>query len=534
MTPEMQDSELRGYLTVLWRRKLLIVLLIGVTVAGAFFYTQEQTPLYRSSAQVLVFPVSLPLQGQTSFPSVNISSEQLIATSPGVVGLAMRELANDGIRPGTVSVEGSVDEQTLLFLAEASRPVSAQATAQAHADAYLEYRRDRLQQDLEIGRDAIDQVIDDLNQQIAEAEVDLAEARAAGEGPPGDVLELRISALSTQVSTQQAALNELLLAGSVPVGQVVTPAGLPRDPSSPDLQRNLLLGLLLGQALGVGFAFLIERLDERVRRREDVEESTGAPLLARVPSTAMPARGAVIVEDPMSDASEAYRSLRTHVLYSSSQLGARVIIVTSSQDGEGKTTTAVNLAAALAHSGKLTVLVSADLRRPGLSELFGDEGLPGLTDVLVGEADLIAALVPTDVGNLSVLPVGQPVDNPAELLGSEAMRTVVTQLASHAEFVIVDAPPVVGAADTPTMAAFIRWVLFVADARRSRRSGMAEAIIELRSVGASVLGVVLTRVSRRDHASYPSYSYRQKPQANGPGPSRRAGSSPLARRSRRL
>ena len=520
MTPETQTSELREYLMVLWRRKLLILVMIGVTLGGAYFYTQRQTPQYSSVAQVLVYPVSLALQGQTSNPSVNMASEQLIATSPAVANLALQRLADADVRPGAVSVEGSLDDQTLLFSARSPQPTSARLTAQAYADAYLEYRRDQLQGDLELGRDAINGVIDDLNQQIADAEDELTEARASGDGPSADVLQLRISALSSQVSTQQAALNQLLLAGSAPVGQMLVPASLPTAPSSPDLRRNLLLALLLGQALGVGFAFLVERLDERVRRREDVEEATGAPLLARIPSTRMPKRGAVIVDDPTGGAAEAYRSLRTHFLYASSQLGAGVTMVTSSQDGEGKTTTAVNLAAALAHTGKVTVLVSADLRRPGLSELFGDEDAPGLTDVLLGRKDLIGALVPTEVDNLSVLPVGQPVANPSELLGSEAMRDAMAQLSAHAEFVIVDAPPVQGASDALSMAPFIRWILFVVDVRRSRRSRLAEAVIELRSVGASVFGVVLTHVPPRD-VSYASYSYRQPEHGNGPAPSKR-------------
>jgi capsular exopolysaccharide synthesis family protein len=158
---------------------------------------------------------------------------------------------------------------------------------------------------------------------------------------------------------------------------------------------------------------------------------------------------------------------------------------------------------ALAQAGKLTVLVSADLRRPSLVEFFGGDRA-GLTDVLSNEVDLMAALVPTEVENLSVLGPGEHVANPSELLGSEAMLDVMTRLAAHADFVVVDAPPITGASDALSMASHLRDVLLVADARFAKRGTIKEAVLELRSVGAEVLGVVLTHVSPRD---YPSYSY---------------------------
>jgi Mrp family chromosome partitioning ATPase len=132
----------------------------------------------------------------------------------------------------------------------------------------------------------------------------------------------------------------------------------------------------------------------------------------------------------------------------------------------------------------------------------------------------MAALGPTAVENLSVLGPGKPVDNPSELLGSEAMLEVMTRLADHADFVIVDAPPVTGASDALSMASHLRHVLLIADARYAKRESIKEAVLELRSVGAEVLGVVLTRVSRRDHPAYSYSSYSEGPpkQENGKKP----------------
>ena len=534
-TSETGPSELREYLSVLWRRRYLIALTILVTLGAAIFYTQRQTPLYGSTAQVLVTPISLPLQGQQSYASVNMSSEQLVAASPEVAQLARQQLAADGIAPGDLSVESSLDDLTLTFSATSNQPLAARSTAEAYAEAYLDHRSLQLQQDLQDGEDSINAVITDINEQIQDAEAELAKAQAAGDDPRATVLQLRITSLSDQLTTQQTSLNQILLASSAPVGHVIAPAYLPTTPSSPDVQRNRLLGILLGISLGVGLAFLVERLDEGVRLREDVEASTGAPLIARIPAARMPEAGPLILDEPDAEASEAYRLLRARILYSTSQIGSGTIMVTSFQGGEGKTTTAANLAAALAQSGKLTVLVAADLRRPSLREFFGGDR-PGLTDVLSNEVDVISALAPTEVENLSVLGPGKHVDNPSELLGSEAMLEVMTRLADHADFVLVDAPPITGASDSLSMASHLHHVLLVADARHAKRGTIREAVLELRSVGAEVLGVVLTHVSIRDRPSYSYASYSEAPMEHENGkkpPGRQTGSLPgrLDRRS---
>jgi polysaccharide biosynthesis transport protein len=523
MALETGPSELRAYLAVLWRRKFIIAVTLLTTLGATLLYTRQQTPLYTSSASVLVAPVSLPLQGQPTYTTINMASEQLIAASPQVAVLANKMIQERNLVPGSVSVEGSLEDQTLVFTAQSASPASAQHTAQSYARAYLEHRRTQLQQDLQAGEDGIRAVIDELGLQVVVAEEALAKALASGDTARETVLRLKISSLSDQISAQQASLSQVLLTASSPVGQVVVPAYLPVSPSSPDVQRNILLGLLLGLSLGVGFAFLAERLDERLRLRADVEETTGSPLIARIPTATMAAHHLLILDDPEGDASEAYRALRARVLYGATQLGTRVIMLTSVRPGEGKTTTAMNLAAALAQAGKRTVLVAADLRRPTVNEFFGVEERRGLTDALLRKFDPVSALMETRVEGLSVLPSGRKVENPAELLGSTGMADLTSRLAETSDFVIVDAPPVLGVSDAVSMASFMRCVLLVADARSSKRAAIAEAVLELRSVGAEVLGVVLTRVSPKDQpsSSYARYASHQRDQGNGHEPSTR-------------
>jgi capsular exopolysaccharide synthesis family protein len=531
MTPETGPSELRAYLAVLWRRKFLIAVTLLTTLGATLLYTRQQIPLYTSSASVLVVPVSIPLQGQPPYSTINMASEQLIAASPPVAGLANSKIRDRGLVPGSVSVEGSLEDQTLVFTAGSPSPASAQLTAQSYARAYLEYRRAQLQQDLQAGADAIQAVIDELDAELVEAGHELANAQASGNDARETVLKGRISSLTQQISTQRESLSQVLLTASSPVGQIVVPAYLPTSPSSPDVRRNVLLGLLLGLSLGVGFAFLAERLDERLRLRADVEETTGSPLIARIPTAKVAAHQLLILDDPDAEASEAYRGLRARVLYGASQLGTRVIMLTSVRPGEGKTTTAVNLAAGLAQAGKRTVLVAADLRRPKLNEFFEMEERRGLTEVVLRKSDPVSALLPTRVEGLSVLPSGGEVENPSELLGSKGMSDVMSRLAETSDFVIVDASPVLGVSDAVSMASFMGCVLLVADARGSKRAAIAEAVHELRSVGAQVLGVVLTRVSPKDQPSrsYARYASHQRDQGNGHQPSTQRTANRLGR-----
>jgi capsular exopolysaccharide synthesis family protein len=199
--------------------------------------------------------------------------------------------------------------------------------------------------------------------------------------------------------------------------------------------------------------------------------------------------------EPFSGASEVYRALRARILFAASQRPIKTLMVTSSTHEEGKTTTAVNLAAALAEVDKRVILLSADLHRSGLDRYFEARSHVGLSEVLKGHVAVADAVENTSIKNLFVLPSGRRVANPSELIGSPKMHAVVAELEGLAEFVVVDATPLFGASDALSVAPLVDGVLLVVDRRRSTRSTMRDAAIELRSVGASILGIVLTHSS---------------------------------------
>jgi capsular exopolysaccharide synthesis family protein len=296
---------------------------------------------------------------------------------------------------------------------------------------------------------------------------------------------------------------------SLRVGQVVEPATLPTTPATPNYLVNIPLAVFVGLALGVGLAFVRERLDDRLRGREDFEHRVGAPVLAVVPhASAWKKRKEarlVTSTEPRSAPSEAYRTLRTSLLFNASQNGVRRVLITSSQDEEGKTTTVANLGMVLAQAGKRVVLVDADLRKPRLHRFFGVENRVGLTNVLAQEVEPPEAVVQSGVANLLLLPCGPIPGNPAELLSSDAMGAILQHLGKLADFVIVDSAPVLAAADASILATYADAVLLVADADRATRASVAQARVQLDQVNAKVVGAVLNNFDLSKARAYPYY-----------------------------
>ncbi|HEY7717179.1 MAG TPA: polysaccharide biosynthesis tyrosine autokinase [Pedococcus sp.] len=343
---------------------------------------------------------------------------------------------------------------------------------------------------------------------------------------PLDTVLIRISArAATPREAQQladawvAALAAQVQAVENPTGQAdqslrivpVEAAELPTAPVSPNTKRNLALGLVLGLMLGLGYAVLRSQLDRRVRSGEQVEREFGVTVAGAIPETPALARrkdglvpvavtSAVREVDPAHSA-EAFLKLRTNLQFMDIDNPPRIIVVTSPLPADGKSTVALNLAAALSMSDRRVVLVDGDLRRPVVAESFGlIEGL-GLTDVLIGRVDVEE--VTQQVGglpNLRVLAAGRIPPNPSEMLGSKAMRRLLERLAADAT-VIVDAPPLLPVTDAAVLTASADGALVVVSAGKTLDTHLRDALANLQAVHGHTLGVVLNRVSPKDASS---------------------------------
>jgi polysaccharide biosynthesis transport protein len=510
--------ELRDYLSILWARKWIIVAVTATATAVAVYYSYQQTPVYTTSAEVLVRPARFdPSQPSAAFGFLNMQTEQQVANSLPVAQLASDHLDELGVAPGTVSAAIVEDAETIIFSSSASDAAAAQATADAFANAYLDLRRTKVQDELEAARRPYETQINAIDMSLRR--IARVIARVDDEGLRS-VLTTRYSSRSSERVALVQALDALASPGNVNVGDIVRSAALPIEPASPDHVKDAALGFIAGLILGIGVALLRDRLDDRVRGRGELELHSGAPVLAVIPRISSRLKGVITSNEPRSEAAEAYKALAVRLVHAAQQRRFKSVVITSSLPSEGKTTTTANLGVALTLIGKRVVMVSADLRRPRLQDYFSDgsnEG--GLMDILVGKLPFMDALSSAGVPNLWILRAGQGVDSvdPLELLGSRSMKELLIELLNFADFVLIDTPPLLTSSDVIALAPFADSAMFVADPRLASGATIEQAKHELQLIGVPVVGVVVNKYDPRWFRSYgDGYGYYGDGREQGP------------------
>jgi capsular exopolysaccharide synthesis family protein len=294
--------------------------------------------------------------------------------------------------------------------------------------------------------------------------------------------------------------------------QVMDRAEVPGAPFSPNTRREWFTAMMAGILVAFGLAFGIEYLDDTVKTPEDVTRRLGLPLLGLVPGI-RGTRAPLLSETVPHDFGEAFRSLRTSLVFTAGAGESRVIAVTSSQPLEGKTTTACNLATALALGGSRVLLIDADMRRPGLHQVMGEPNEKGLSQLLVGQSRVREAVQRTAEPNLFVITAGRTPPNPSELLASDRMKGFLANLA-HGPFdwVVLDTPPVLAVTDAVVLAGQVSAVVFVVGSEMTRRVHAERALATLRAGKPRSIGVVLNRVdfdrNKYYYARYYGYNYK--------------------------
>lgn len=315
-------------------------------------------------------------------------------------------------------------------------------------------------------------------------------------------------AVSSSLIKAVDSLERPKTGGTSPVSlSIIKPASAPSAPSAPNPRLNLLLGLLVGLTAGVLAAVSRTTLDTRIRGEADLRQVTDAPLLGGISFDQDATKKPLLTQaPPQSPRAESFRQLRTNLQFANISDSARTVLVTSSLPGEGKSTTATNLAIALAQAGQTVCLVDADLRRPMVSEYLGLDRSAGLTTALVGIADVEDLLQPWGGDSLFVLTSGQIPPNPSELLGSHQMKSLLERLESAFDAVIIDAPPLLPVTDAAVLSQHVGGVVIVVGAQKLRAQDLAKSISALELVGSNVLGVVLNRLPAKGPDSY-TYGY---------------------------
>ena len=364
----------------------------------------------------------------------------------------------------------------------------------------------------------------------AAQEKSLVAAYAKQHGKTTEQTKARIdlAAMTQQLTTDEQYLNTLELKSrelSATSGDggtnvsIATKSRIPYAPVGPARLRTIIIAFILSLMAGVGLAFLLDFLDDTVKSLDDIDRYIHLPALALIPAARSekgrlsPAEAAAqapsastalaMVNDVRSPMAEAYRHLRTSLLLSSAGNPPRTILVTSSQPSEGKTTTAVNTAFMLAQTGAQVLIIDCDLRRPRLHANFNLSNTRGLTNFLSGECPIEDVLQSYEgVANLKLLTSGPVPPNPAELLGSEEMRKLLSSLSERFAHIIVDSPPAISFTDASILSTFVDGVILVVHGGRSSRAVVRRAKQQLLDVGANIFGVVLNNVKAESHEYY--------------------------------
>ncbi len=399
-------------------------------------------------------------------------------------------------------------------------------------------------------KNQLDQVQDDINAEVKRMATQIKNEYLAAQQRENMVLarmeeqkreanELNQNAIEFNILKRDVDANRQLYEGllqklkeaSLEAGlhsnniRVVDSARVPLAPTSPDIPRNLGLGLILGLCGGVGLAFLLESLDNTVRTPEQAELVSGLPTLGVVPqflradaprlhpaklslANSEPAsRRAELIAQlrPNSEAAECYRSLRTSILLSALDSPPKVLLVTSPLPQEGKTTTSVNCAIVLAQRGSRVLLVDADLRRPGVHRAFGFDRKGGLSTVLAGTTTIESVMKTyPEVPNLFILPAGPPPPHPAELLDASKMRSLIAEWRKEYDHVIIDTPPALSVTDPVLLSVEADSIILVIRSGKTTKDALRRAGELLWQVNARVMGIVVNGIDlgSPDHYYY--------------------------------
>jgi capsular exopolysaccharide synthesis family protein len=393
-----------------------------------------------------------------------------------------------------------------------TRRAELQAELQVARRRYLEEHPtiDRLETELAVIRDNLTRSANEMRQSL---QSDYRAALAAEERLQSQVTTLqgdalaeqdrsvRYNTLAREADTNRSLYEGLLAryralnaaAGIAPSNiAIVDQAYPPTAPSSPNLPRNVGLALLMGMALAGGIVFLRDQMDDRLHIPEDVEAKTGLPLIGVIPYVDE-SEPAALLDDPKSPLAESYNSLRTALLHSTREGLPHLLLVTSAQAFEGKTTTSYAIARSFARVGKRVLLIDADLRRPAVHDIARVSNQTGLSTVLVGEATLPDAVVPTRLDGLTLLTSGPLPPSPTELLSSPRMVALLEQAKAGYDLVVLDSSPMLGLADSTQLAALVDGVTVVVEADRSRAGQLKGALRRLRAANPALVGAVLTK-----------------------------------------
>jgi succinoglycan biosynthesis transport protein ExoP len=510
-------------------RKWWWLMLLSTAIAGfcSWYVVKDQPPVYTTSTTLMIgqsyqkpdptysdFYTSEQL-AQTYTELVRRekilkgTAEQLVAagdaTYAGEQWRSLRSQVSANLVPGTQLIEIRVTDTDRYRAKRIADALTAQLMELVQPKDTDEQRFMReqvksLESKIPATQKEIERLESELAQTFSARQVQEIQSQIAG-------LRNQANAWQSTYAQYQALLGE----GSANTLTPIEEAPVPSVPIGPNWTMQVVLAAAIGLMLALAAALLLEYLDDTVKSPDDVSKMTGLTTLGVITRITgnSPAERLIAARHPKSPISEAYRTMRTNLQFSSLDRPLRSLVVTSANPKEGKSTTLANLGVVMAQAGKSVVLVDSDLRRPVLHKIFQVPNKEGLTNVLLEETlYLNGQLQETGIENLRILTSGPLPPNPSELLGSKKMQRLLDELKEQADVVLFDTPPALAVTDAAVLASQTDGVLVVAEAGRTRRAAAKQALDNLKQVGATLMGVAMNRLSLRGLGrSYYYYYY---------------------------
>ncbi len=505
MDTEQANLTIEHLLSVLRHRAGWILLCFVLVAASAYGFSKHQTKKYTATAS-LVFNNNQLSQQVAGLQAVSNGGSQVPEQNTNLKLVQLGDMAartaaqlGQGLTRSQVSSNLSISAQgesnIVNVAATSTSPVLAASIANAYTHIFVKEQQSS-------------------NHAYYATALRLVNKQLAALSP-----KQRLSPSGIALAGRAQSLGVLaeLRNGNVEVAQTAT---VPTSPSSPKTAKNTVLGGVLGLMLGLGIAFLLDRLDRRIREPKDLETVYGLPLLGVVPESSALSRSARSGRDAKaslpSGEAESFQLIRAHLRYFNVDRQLRTLLVASAAPGDGKTTIARHLAGAAARVGSRVLLVEADLRRPTLAPQLEAQSGPGLADVLIGVVPLSEAIQAIDLEESSGAAKGRTLDvlvagaalppNPGELIESRAMETLLERAQSSYDLVVIDTPPLTAVSDAFPLLRKVDGVIIVGRVGRNRRD-VAERLHEtLTGAGAPLLGVIANGFKARRNAPY-SYAY---------------------------
>jgi succinoglycan biosynthesis transport protein ExoP len=526
---DLAGANLERALGVLRRRAMLIVLCVVLAAGAAYGYSKHQTKRYTATAS-LVFNNNQLGQQLAGLPTSSNNNQQVqqntnvklvqfgdMATKTAAA--LGRGLTEEGVE-ASVSVSAQGESNIVEVAATAASPALAAAIANTYTTQFVEEQQN-------------------ANHSYYSSALALVNKQLGALSPRQ---RLGTAGIALQDRAQSLGVLAELRSGSVEIARA---AKVPKSPSSPKVSRNTILGAAMGLLIGLAVAFLLERLDRRIREPKDLEAVYGLPLLGVVPESAALARSARRGGKPQAalppNEAEVFHLIRAHLRYFNVDRELRTLMVASAAPGDGKTTVAQHLAGAAARMGSRVLLIEVDLRRPTLAKQLNIPAGPGLADVLIGAEAMSDAIqsIPLDPPassgrnsngdgagerrTLDILVAGATLPpNPGELIESHAMESVLEQAKARYDLIVVDTPPLTAVSDAFPLLRKVDGVIIVGRVGRNRRD-VAERLHEtLTGASAPLLGVVANGFKASGRGAY-SYSYSYAYSQDGDAPTTPAG-----------